>query len=58
MFIDENPAVINGSTFKEGRAAFASFVVRLFQKEKFQIGVLSINLEISQLLNPLALSNS
>ena len=54
----EKPAVINGSPFKEGRATFASFVVRLFQKEKFQIGVLSINLEISQLLNPLALSNS
>ena len=58
MFIDESRAVINGSTFKEGCATFASFVVRLFQKEKFQIGVLSINLEISQLLNPLALSNS
>ena len=33
--MDENPAIINGSTFKEGRAAFASFVARLFQKEKF-----------------------
>jgi len=57
--MDENPAFINGSPFKEGQATFASFVVRLFQKEKlFQIGVLSINLEISQLLNPLAWSNS
>ena len=56
--MDENPVVINGSTFKESYATFASFVVRLFQKEKFQIGVLSINLEISQILNPLALSNS